>query len=249
MSLLLAAVLAALAAALAVQPPSRMRGLGARPATRSSSRDGPPPDQPGDPPGGSALRWSGPAALVAGAAAWLLVGGLPGALLGAATAVAVPRVLRRFEPARARRERLELQRSAPMVADLLAASLAAGIPVERSLDVIARAVGGVAGQLLAEVHRRMQLGESATAAWAHVGTRPGLEGIARAVARAGRTGAPLADLLAAEAADLRGRAASAALVEVRAASVRAVLPLGLCLLPAFGLLGIVPVVAGLLVAL
>ena len=244
-TLLLAALLAALAAVLVLEPVGCVRDLTSRPASRSSP-DSPLPLDPAD---ASVRRWSGPAGLLAGAAAWLLVGGLVGVLLGATTAVVVPPVLRRLEPARVRRERLALQRDAPMVADLLAAALAAGIPVEQSLDVIARAVGGVAGTLLAEVHRRMQLGEPAAAAWARVGTRPGIEGIARAVARAGRTGAPLADLLAAEAADLRGRAASAALVEVRAASVRAVLPLGLCLLPAFGLLGIVPVVAGLLVAL
>ena len=78
---------------------------------------------------------------------------------------------------------------------------------------------------------------------------PGLGGIARAVARSSRTGAPLATLLSSAAIDLRAEASAAALVQVRAASVRCVLPLGLCLLPAFGLLGIVPVVAGLLPAL
>ena len=44
-------------------------------------------------------------------------------------------------------------------------------------------------------------------------------------------------------------ASAAALAEVRATAVRAVLPLGLCLLPAFALLGIAPIVGGLLPSL
>ncbi len=64
--------------------------------------------------------------------------------------------------------------------------------------------------------------------------------------RSSRTGAPLAGVLAGTADDLRAEASAAALAEVRSTAVRAVLPLGLCLLPAFVLLGIAPIVGGLL---
>jgi pilus assembly protein TadC len=187
--------------------------------------------------------------LVAAAAVWLLVGGLWGVVAGVVVAVVLPPLLGRLEPARARRERMELLRAAPLVADLMAAALSAGVPAQHALGVVARAIGGVAGDLLRQVQRRMELGEPPEQAWAVVAARPGLGGIARAVARSSSTGAPLAAQLASAAVDLRAQAAAAAMAEVRAASVRAVLPLGLCLLPAFGLLGIVPVVAGLLPAL
>jgi Flp pilus assembly protein TadB len=168
---------------------------------------------------------------------------------GLLLAVLAPVGLRRLEPAAARRERLALLGAAPLVADLLAAALAAGVPVEQSLPVIARAVGGPAEGALRLVHRRTQLGEASESAWGVLAQSPGLGAIARAVARSSRTGAPLAALLSAAAVDLRAEATAVARAEVRATSVRAVLPLGLCLLPAFALLGIVPVVGGLLPSL
>jgi Flp pilus assembly protein TadB len=191
--------------------------------------------------------WSARAAgLLAGVAAWLLVGGWIGAVLGVLAALGTPAAIARLEPAAVRRRRLALQRAAPLVADLLAAALAAGVPLERAVPVVARAVGGPAEALLRRVHDLVALGEPAPRAWAQLAHEPGLGPIARCVARSARTGAPLAALLTTTAGELRAAAAAAAMAEVRAVSVRAVLPLGLCLLPAFTLLGIVPVVVGLL---
>ena len=186
---------------------------------------------------------------VAGTGLWLLVGGVIGGAAGVALALVLPVVIARLEPAGARRERLELVRCAPLVADLLSASLAAGVPLELSLPVVAHAVGGHAGRLLLGVQRRTELGEPVAGAWAALEEAAGLGGIARAVARSSRTGAPLAGLLSQTATDLRAQAAAAGLAQVRATAVRAVLPLGLCLLPAFALLGIAPIVGGLLPSL
>jgi hypothetical protein len=68
--------------------------------------------------------------------------------------------------------------------------------------------------------------------------------LGRAFGRALATGAPLADTVAALAADERERARWAAEAAARRAGVRAVGPLAVCFLPAFVLLGVVPVVAG-----
>jgi Flp pilus assembly protein TadB len=187
--------------------------------------------------------------VLAGLAAFLLVGGAPGAVLAVALVLAGPPLLSRLESSAHRRERLALVAAAPLVADLLAASLAAGATLDRALPVIARAVGGPAGKALDQVASHVRLGEPVDRAWQRAVDLPGLGAIAGTVARATRSGAPLAGMLAVAADDLRAEAAAASLAEVRATSVRAVLPLGLCLLPAFALLGIVPVVAGLIPAL
>lgn len=238
---------AALLAALAV-------GLGLLPGGRAGARA-----RPGAPPGPGRSRAQAPptgramtplmirgVSALAGGAAWLLLGGLLGGAVGLIVALALPSLISRLEPARARRQRLDLIRSAPLVADLLAAALMAGVPLEHAIPVVARAIGGPAGECLVGVHRRTELGEPMARAWAGLSQTPGLGGVARAVARSSRTGAPLAALLAQSAEDLRAQASAAALVEVRATAVRAVLPLGLCLLPAFALLGIAPIVGGLL---
>ncbi len=93
---------------------------------------------------------------------------------------------------------------------------------------------------------RLALGVPAATVWADLAADPDLAPLGRTMARAHDTGAPvvaaverLADELAAAGrADVEDRA--------RAVGVRAAVPLGLCLLPAFVLVGIVPLVAGLL---
>jgi len=261
--LVAAALLAALAAGLWLLPhahqglraPSGGR-VGAAPATGSPGRrgrHGPAGERdraPGsDPPTRISTATVGAVSALAGVAVWLLLGGVLGGALGVGVAVVLPVLIGRLEPARVRRERLELIRAAPLVADLLAAALMAGVPLEQAIPVVARAIGGPAGESLGGVHRRAQLGEPVDQAWAGLAQAPGLGGVARAVARSSRTGAPLAALLAQSAEDLRSEASAAALAEVRATAVRAVLPLGLCLLPAFALLGIAPIVGGLLPSL
>ncbi len=261
-ALLCAALFAALAVLLILGPtprhqthaPARVReSMGparAGPGSRSAGTVGPVPRaHPAGPPDGApgpATRSTRAAALLASVAAWLLLGGVLGLLVAVGIALGVPIAVARMEPASVRKRRLELTRTAPLVADLLGASLLAGVPLEHAVPVVARAVGGAASVALLGVHRRSELGESTALSWAHLASAPGLGGIARAVARSSRTGAPLAALLTAAADELRADATAAALAEVRATSVRAVLPLGLLLLPAFALLGITPIVAGLL---
>jgi hypothetical protein len=67
----------------------------------------------------------------------------------------------------------------------------------------------------------------------------------RALVRASDGGAPVAAAVARLAADARAAARERDRRAARQAGVRAVLPLGLCFLPAFVLLGVVPVVVGL----
>ena len=65
------------------------------------------------------------------------------------------------------------------------------------------------------------------------------------MARAGEGGAPVAAAVARLAAEAREQARGRGVRRAERAGVLAVAPLGLCFLPAFVLLGVVPVVAGL----
>ncbi|WP_341849908.1 type II secretion system F family protein [Curtobacterium salicis] len=66
------------------------------------------------------------------------------------------------------------------------------------------------------------------------------------LALAERAGVPAAGLLRADAADRRADAAAEGLVRAERLAVRLVLPLGVCVLPAFVCVGVVPVVLGIL---
>jgi pilus assembly protein TadC len=63
--------------------------------------------------------------------------------------------------------------------------------------------------------------------------------------RAALSGAPVADVLSRLADDARREVRASSTAAARRVGVQAVAPLGLCFLPAFVFLGIIPVVAGL----
>ena len=80
--------------------------------------------------------------------------------------------------------------------------------------------------------------------WADTGRDPALGPLARAVVRALDTGAPLAESLTHLADDLRAERRASVDETARRVAVRSAGPLGLCFLPAFVLVGIVPTIIG-----
>lgn len=185
---------------------------------------------------------------LAGLAVALLVRGWLGVAVGLAVALLSPLVFGRLEPAANRARRAELVRAAPLVADLIGSTMLAGIPVELAIPAVARAVGGDAEVVLGQLSLRLRMGADPGEAWLALGREPGFEILGRAAARSARTGAPLADILLESGVALRAKANAEGLAQVHAAGVRSVVPLGLCLLPAFVLLGIVPIIAGMMPA-
>jgi pilus assembly protein TadC len=98
---------------------------------------------------------------------------------------------------------------------------------------------------LASVSAQVRLGADPGDAWLRLARDPVLAPLARTAARASNSGAALAPTLARLARDQRRTARTAAEARAQAAGVRAVAPLGLCFLPAFVVLGIVPAIAGI----
>lgn len=185
------------------------------------------------------------AAGLAGVGAGLVVGGLPGLVVGLGVCVLLDRGLRSMEPAALRRQRARVRRDLPAAVDLLAACLCAGATVEAATTSVARAVGGPVGSALHDVDRAVSLGTPAVEAWAALAIDSELEGLARAMTRTVRGGAPAADVLGDLADDLRDQRRSDGLQAAQRVGVHAVAPLAVCFLPAFVLLGVVPLVLAL----
>ncbi|MGW0503054.1 type II secretion system F family protein [Micromonospora sp. NPDC003241] len=186
------------------------------------------------------------AAGLAGVAVAVLVGGWPGLVAALPTALLLDRLLRRIEPPADRNRRLRAVADLPLAADLLAAALRAGAPVERSVLAVADALGGPLADQLGRVGRTLQLGGGPQEAWAHLATVPGAQRIGAAAIRSASSGAALAGALTRLADDLRADRAIAIEAAARRAGVLIVLPLGLCFLPAFILAGLVPVIVAVL---
>ena len=192
------------------------------------------------------------AAILAAAAAWLL-------LAGGATSLA--RISRpsssRFDLARGlalvgagwRRRRgvdLPLVQQFPEALDLLAACLDAGLPMVSAVETVAEASPAATKALLGGVAAEMRLGREGGLAWRELRAHRVWGPVAGDLARAERSGLALADGLRAHADDARAAAREAAVTAARTVGVRSVVPLMACFLPAFVLVGVVPIIASLL---
>lgn len=190
-----------------------------------------------------------PLVVLAFAGAWAFVGGPAGVLPGAVVALVSWRVLGRAESPAARRRREELERDLPTAVHLLGACLAAGAATSGALETVARALPGAVADELLLVRHRLALGVDPVAVWRSLAGHPQLRPLGRSMARAHQSGASVAaavEGLAVElAAQTRGRTDALA----RSVEVRAAAPLGACFLPAFLLLGVVPMVVGVFSAM
>jgi tight adherence protein B len=133
----------------------------------------------------------------------------------------------------------------PLVLDLVAATLAAGAPVVTTLDLVAEAVTEYAprqAEHLADLARRSALAVQESSdrgpSW--------LQLLDHALLLARDAGVPPAGILVAAAEQERRRRADRRRLAAARLGVEVVLPTGLCLLPAFVLLTVVPMVVALL---
>jgi pilus assembly protein TadC len=185
------------------------------------------------------------AAAALGVAVALVVGGAAGIVLGAAAFGVADRLVRRLEPAEARRRREDRDAELPVTLDLLSVCLQAGMPLVAALETVAGALPGPFSDDLRVVAGLQRLGAAPAAAWAELATDEDLAPVARAVGRSAESGSRLAAAFDRLAAERRSALTASGLARARTAGVVAMAPLGLCFLPAFVCLGIVPIVLSL----
>ncbi len=189
--------------------------------------------------GGEGAAWA--SGIVVGLVVWGVGGG--------ARVLVVRRRADPREPQGERRRAGRRERSAPaaevpvvVVLALLEAATQAGAALPRALQVVGRAVGD---PTLERVGGALILGARWDAAWEGVRGRV----VADALRDAWTSGAAPSGALASAGSRLRRGAAARAKVAAQRLGVQLVLPLGLCLLPAFVLVGLVPVLLSLGVGL
>jgi Flp pilus assembly protein TadB len=129
--------------------------------------------------------------------------------------------------------------------DLLAACLRAGLPVPTAVNAIADDLPTDATRALRATADLLAMGADSIDAWAPAMACPHTAALARGARHTARSGTALADVVGGLAATVRAGASDAAEARAQRAGVLIAAPLGLCFLPAFICLGIVPVVTGL----
>ncbi|MCW0193799.1 MAG: type II secretion system F family protein [Rhodococcus sp.] len=129
--------------------------------------------------------------------------------------------------------------------DLLGACLRAGLPVSAAITAMASTAPKPMADKLSRVADLLALGADPDAAWSEAALDPDTEALARMARRSARSGSSLSSSMAELAERSRGDAEDLAAAAAERAGVLISGPLGLCFLPAFIALGIVPVVIGL----
>lgn len=218
--------------------------LAVRPGTRWPTRTAAPAGSSDDTGWMRRGRWLW--SLLAGAGAATFVSGDWGLVIGLVCAVATWRWIDRAEPPSVRRARAAAERDLPGVVHLLATALESGCDVTEALRVVVDALPGPTTALLGSVPARLALGVPPETAWRPVLESAELAPVGRAMVRAHRSGAPVTEEVERLADELERTARARVEDRARVVGVKAAVPLGLCLLPSFLLIGVVPLVAGLL---
>jgi pilus assembly protein TadC len=190
-------------------------------------------------------RWLGPVSgLLGGISVAVLLGGatgvLAGILLGAGAHLVTRRAQRGAQPD-GDDEPLALAGAW----DLLAACLQAGLPLPVALRSVAEGLDTPAGPVLRRTAELLTLGADPQQAWQPALDYTPTARLARAARRSGRSGAAFAESLTRLAAAVRAGAREQSEARAQRAGVLIAGPLGLCFLPAFLAIGVVPVAIGL----
>jgi pilus assembly protein TadC len=131
--------------------------------------------------------------------------------------------------------------------DVLAVCLSSGMAVSTAAAATARSAPPLLAQILCRAADLLALGADAEVAWSAPSgsVDPPIEAVLRLARRSSASGIALAEAVSGLAAQCRQDATHAAAATAERAGVLIAGPLGLCFLPAFVCLGIVPVIAGL----
>lgn len=168
--------------------------------------------------------------------AWPVVAGASAVLLGV------------LEPVSVRRRRDRLVADTPQALELMAAGLAAGMPVRLAARVVVDAFDSPLSVDLGRVLALTDLGVAEADAWRSLVGHPQLGPAAADLVRSVDSGTLTVEALRRHAAAARETRRTALVVLARSVGVRSVLPLMTCFIPAFLLLGVVPTVVSALVA-
>ncbi len=163
--------------------------------------------------------------------------------------VSVTRMQTGLQPVVNRRERMAADDSLAAAAslDVLAACLRSGMAVSTAASAVAVSAPARMAEILSRAADLLALGADPARAWVSP-VEPQdkhLQAFMRMARRSASSGVALAQGVEDLADQVRGDAADAAGAKAERASVLIAGPLGLCYLPAFICLGIVPIVAGL----
>ena len=183
----------------------------------------------------------------AGAAlGWVFAGNIFGLVAGAGAGWAAAWWLVKQNPPADVKERHRMARQFPLVLGFLASVVESGAPVRFAAEAVSEVSDRPNAQRLRGVLACCEVGFSDAEAWRSLTDDPVWGDVARELARCVESGAAVGDVLRAAARQADKTAAADAITRARSVGVTSTLPLVCCFLPAFLLVGVVPIIGGLI---
>jgi len=184
--------------------------------------------------------------LVAGAGIGWVLFGIAGLVVGAVVGLVGGRWLSVMVPAEDAKRAKLMVAEFPLVVGLLASVVESGAPVRFAATAVSQVIDGQNGDVLSGVVAKCDIGFTDAEAWRTVTPDPVWGDLARELARCVDTGAATGQVLNAAAKQAGKSAAAQAITQARSVGVTSTLPLVCCFLPAFLLVGVVPIIGGLI---
>ncbi len=179
-------------------------------------------------------------------AALVVLGPVLGVLVALVATPAARSVVGGMETTASRRRAERLSAQLPTALDLMVAALEAGRPPGAAFTLVADVTSAPLGDELALIGARLGIGGDPDAVWEQLADDPALGALGRALRRAGASGMPVGRVVASVAEEMRRERRAVRRQLSRRVGVRTAAPLGLCFLPAFFLVGIVPTIIGVI---
>ncbi len=169
--------------------------------------------------------------------AWVTVA-IPGLIVGLWIG------LGRLESQAARQNRIVAASFVPETLDIMALCLRAGQPLRPAIATAISVLPPAAGRPLRDVERGINVGMPDSQAWSALSADEAWGPVAQDIAMATAHGLPVQRVLIRHSESMRRAVKAERLASAKSVGVKSVLPLGLCHLPAFIFLGVIPVIAG-----
>lgn len=175
---------------------------------------------------------------------WVFAGTAAGLSVGAAagTSAAIWLVKRAHPDGKDQRR---LAREFPLVLSFLALVVESGSPLRSAAAVVSEVCDNTNAERLRAVLARCEVGFTDGEAWRTLVDDPVWGDVARELARCVDSGAALGEVLRSAATQAAKTEAAREIAKARSVGVASTLPLVCCFLPAFLLVGVVPIIGGL----
>jgi Flp pilus assembly protein TadB len=167
------------------------------------------------------------------------------ALTGVVLAVASPRISRWWSSRSQNSQRQALTLQVPTALALMVAAINAGRSPQGGLEAVRKATRGALGAELGRVVERLHASSDPVAVWSQLGDSP-LAAVGRAIARAEASGTAVSRALEDVAQELQRDRQRYRSELAERLGVLTTIPMGLCFLPGFMLVTVVPLLLGII---